>query len=215
MTELTVKSENIFYRWNEHYRVVEAVDAVSGEVLAIQQDFNEEHIFNPSSMMKITLDGKEMLIQKGMTVSGYVAPKLSYSKPIADIVLQRIADGYTMKKSCEGLNINPATVYNWCDKIPSFAEALNKARLVRAESVQDSILETAQELSSGNLTKSEVEGKVKAAELLKWSAEKDSPARFGNRKESNGNNATIIQIVTGVTRDEAITVEVSNDKKDT
>lgn len=215
MTELTVKSENIFYRWNEHYRVVEAVDAVSGEVLAIQQDFHEEHIFNPASMMKVTLDGKEMLIQKGMSVSGYVAPRLNYTKPIADIVLQRIADGKTMKKACEGLGVSPATVYNWCDKIPSFGEALNKAKLVRAEAVQDTILETAEELSTGNLSKSEVEGKVRAAELLKWSAEKDSPNRFGNKKDLGGSGATVIQIITGVTRDESVTVEVVNDKKDT
>lgn len=215
MTELTVKSENIFYRWNEHYRVVEAVDAVSGEVLAIQQDFHEEHILNPASMIKVNLDGKEMYIQKGMTVSGYVAPRLNYTKPVADIVLQRIAEGMTMKNACKGLGVNPATVYNWCDKIPSFAEALNKAKLVRAESVHDTILETAEELSTGNLTKSEVDGKVRAAELLKWSAEKDSPNRFGNKKDNGGSNATVIQIITGVTRDETVTVEVKDDKKNT
>lgn len=215
MTNLVVNSENIFYRWNEHYRVVEAVDAVSGEVLAIQQDFHEEHIFNPASMMKVTLDGKEMLIQKGMTVSGYTAPKLNYSKPVADIVLQRIADGLTMKKACHGLGVSPATVYNWCDKISSFGEALNKAKLVRAENVHDTILETAEDLASGNLTKSEIDGKVRAAELLKWSAEKDSPNRFGNKKDTAGNGATVIQIITGVTRDETITVEVLNDKENT
>lgn len=213
--ELTVNSENIFYRWNEHYKIVEAVDAVSGQVLAIQEDFNEEHILNPASMMKVTLDGREMLIQKGMSLSDYKAPRLSYSRPIADIILQRISEGRTMKNACMGLSVSPATVYNWCDKIPSFAEALNKAKLVRAESVHDTILETAEELASGNLTKSEVDGKVRAAELYKWSAEKDSPTRFGNRKDTAGNGATVIQIITGVTRDESITVEVVNDKENT
>ncbi len=213
--ELTVNSDNIFYRWNEHYKVVEAVDAVSGEVLAIQEDFHEEHILNPDRMLKVTLDGKEMLIQKGMTISTYIAPRLNYSKPVADIVLQRVSEGMTMKKACVGLGVSTATVLNWCDKIPSFGEALNKARLVRAEGVQDTILETAEELSSGNLTKGEMEGKVKAAELLKWSAEKDSPNRFGNKKDSGNSGATVIQIITGVTRDETVTVEVVNDKENT
>jgi hypothetical protein len=192
---------------------VEAVDALSGEVLAIQQDFHEEHILNPDRMLKVTLDGREMLIQKGMTISTYIAPRLNYSKPIADIVLQRVSEGMTMKKACAGLNVSPSTVLNWCDKIPSFGEALNKARLVRAEGVQDTIIETAEELATGNLTKGEMEGKVKAAELLKWSAEKDSPNRFGNKKDSGNNGATVIQIITGVTRDESVTVEVVNDKE--
>lgn len=211
--EITTTSQNIFYRWNEHYRVVEAVDVLSGEVLAIQQDFHEEHILNPEKMLKVTLDGKEMLIQKGMTVSAYTAPKLNYSRPVADIVLQRVSEGMTLKKACIGLSVTPAMIYNWCEKIPSFGEALNKAKLVRAEMVHDTILETAEDLSTGNLTKGELEGKVRAAELLKWSAEKDSPTRFGSRKDTAGNGATVIQIITGVTRDESITVEVKNDKE--
>jgi hypothetical protein len=213
--ELTVDSQNIFYRWNEHYKVVEAVDAVSGEVLAIQQDFHEEHILNPDRMIKVNLDGKDMLIQKGMTLSTYIAPRLNYSKPVADIILQRVSSGMTLKKACQGLSVSPNTIYNWCDKIPSFGESLNKAKLVRAEMVQDTILETAEELASGNLTKGEIDGKVRAAELLKWSAEKDSPNRFGNKKDSGNNGATVIQIITGVTRDETITVEVMNDKENT
>jgi hypothetical protein len=214
MTELTVKSENIFYRWNEHYKIVEAVDAVSGEVVAIQQDFHEEHLLNPKNMIKMTLDGREMLVQKGMSLTNYVPPRLGYSKPIADIVLQRVSDGMTLKAACTNLGVNPSTVLNWCDKIPSFGESLNKARLIRAESIQDKIIETADELSTGNLTKGEMEGKVRAAELLKWSAEKDSPTRFGSRKDTGNSGATVIQIVTGVVRDEPITVEIINDKKD-
>jgi hypothetical protein len=212
--ELSVKSENIFYRWNEHYKIIEAVDAISGEVIALQADFNEEHLLNPNNMIQLNIDGKSMLVQKGMSLSNYIPQKFNYSKLIADVVLQRVSEGQTLKKACLNLGVTPSTVLKWCDKIQSFSDDLNKARMIRAEMVQDTIIDTAEELSTGNLSKSEIDGKVRAAELLKWSAEKDSPNRFGNKKESGGSGATVIQIITGVTRDETITVEVVSDKKD-
>jgi hypothetical protein len=207
---LSVDMQNVFYRFNEHYKLVEAVDALSGKVIALQEDYNDEHILNPERMLKLNVNGTEMLVQKGMSVSDYVPPKLAYSKPAADIILQRVAAGQTLTQACKSVNLEPSMVLRWAEKIPSFGEEINRARLIRAELTQDKILDTADELSGGTLTKAELEGKVKAVEILKWSAEKDSPNRFGNKKESGGNTAAIIQIITGVTRDEPVTVEIKN-----
>ncbi len=209
---LQVNSENIFYRWNEHYKLSEAVDAVSGKVVALQKDYNDEHVLNPDNMLKVNLDGRELLVQKGMTISEYIPPRLSYSKPVADVVLQRVAEGFTLSKAIQGTSITRATFLNWCDKIPSLGEALNKARSIRAEILQDTILEAAEEISSGTMTKGELEGKSKAVDIYKWAAEKDSPARFGTKKDTGQTGATVIQIVTGVTRDEPISVEVKNEQ---
>jgi len=199
-TKLSIKTEDIFYRWNEHYKVIEAVDSVSGKVVALQEDYNEEHLLNPENMIQVTLDGGDILIQKGMSVSGYIAPRLNYSKPVADIVLQRVSDGATLKEALKGINIKVSTVLSWCDKIPSFGEALAKARLYRAESIQDTILETAREMHEGVMSKAELEGKGKAVDILKWALEKDSPNRFGSKKESSGTSATIINALGNIRR---------------
>ncbi len=212
---LSVNTENIFYRWNEHYKIIEAVDAVSGKVIALQTDYNDEHILNPENMLKINLDGRELLVQKGMSIVEYNQPRLSYSKPAADIILQRIAEGDTLSKAIKGTSISRSVFLNWCDKIPSLADALNKARSVRAEILQDTIMETADEMSGGTMTKGELEGKTKAVEIMKWAAEKDSPARFGSKKDTGQTGATVIQIITGVTRDEPVTIEVKNEQQST
>ncbi len=214
MKELTVDSKNIFYRWNENYRIIEAVDALSGVVLALQQDYHQDHILNPENMIKVILDGKEMLIQKGMTLSTYAHPKLNYSKPIADIVVQRVSEGMTVSKAVKGMGVSAATVLGWCDRIPSFGEDLARARLIRAEGVQDRIIDTAEEMLAGTLTKGELDSKSKGTDILKWSIEKDSPNRFGNKKEVGNNGATIIQIITGIDREEKpiVTVEVKSNE---
>jgi len=209
--ELSVMSEDIFYRWNEHYRIIEAVDSISGRVIAIQEDFHEEHALNPENMMEVILDGTKILVQKGMSISNYVPPKLNYSKPIADIVVQRISEGDTLKKAIRGTGVSAGTVLSWSTKITSFGDELARARLVRAEMIQDTILEAAEEMSAGGISKGDLDAKSKSMDLYKWSAEKDSPNRFGNKKDQGSGGATVINIITGVVRDEPLTVEVVSD----
>jgi transposase len=202
MQQLTVDPKNIFYRRNAVYGYMEAVDAVSGEVLAVQKDYNENFILGKmDDLIEVEIDGKTLLMQKGISLGEYRPINSKFSKPLADMILQAITNGDSITKSCKDFGVGYATLMKWAESNEEFGKELDKARAYRAEMAHDKLVEMANELQTKEMSKTKVEAMGKAADILKWSAEKSSPNKYGNKQEKNGNGAVSIIIQTGITRE--------------
>lgn len=216
MSNLTIDSKNIFYRRNSSHGYYEVVDAVSGTVLAVQKDYNENFVLGLfDQMIEAEIDGKKVYFQKGMNPSNYKPPVLSYCKPLADLIVQEIMEGETtLKEACKKFGVQYSTIAKWAKEVPQFGEALDEARRLSAEMVHDDIQAEAKEMLKGNMTKGELESKRAALDLMKWSAEKRDPNRYGNKVEKSAPGAVQIIIQTGISR-EPTTVEVKENKDET
>lgn len=206
--QLTIDSKNLFYRKNLSHGYYEVVDSISGQVLAVQKDYNENFRLGMfGEMIQATIDGKEVYFQKGINPENYKPPVLSYSKPIADLILQEVTEGATLKKACEKFGIQYSTVMKWAKKVQDFGEALDEARRLSAEMVHDEVMDEAKEMLKGNMSKGELESKRAALDLMKWSAEKRDPNRFGNKQEKSAPGAVQIVIQTGISRETVVEVK--------
>lgn len=217
MGQLTVKSDNIFFRRNTVYDYIEAVDAVSGEVVCVQQDYNENVILGKmDALVEVEVDGKTMLIQKGLSLSPTYRPSNSkYSRPLADLILQAITEGEGVTKACAKFGISYATLMRWAEKNEEFGKALDKVRAYRAEATHDKILDIAKDLETKQLNKTQVEALKAAGDFHKWSAEKSSPQKYGGKVEKGQAGAVSIIIQTGISRvEEPITVEVEHESQE-
>lgn len=194
---------------------METVDAVSGEVLAVQNDVNENFILGKlDDLVKVEIDGKTILVQKGMSLEATYIPKNSkYSRPLGDFIIQDIIEGMGLTKACTKHGITYPTLMRWAENFPEFGKELDKARRYRADATHDKIVDLVDKLTgpnAGSITKTQVEAIGKAADILKWSAEKSDPTRFGNKQDKGGNGAVNIIIQTGIDRTapESIKAEV-------
>jgi acyl-CoA reductase-like NAD-dependent aldehyde dehydrogenase len=207
MQSLTVDPRNIFYRINSVHGYIEVVDAASGEVLSVQNDYNENFILGKmDDLVEVKIDDKTILMQKGMNLGTYRPVNSKFSKPLADLILQEImeargtASGIT--KACAKFGVTYSTLMRWAEKNEEFAKELDKAKRYRADKIHDEIADIAHELATRDMNKTKVEALGKAADILKWSAEKSDPNRFGNAKEKAAQGAVQIIIQTGISREE-------------
>jgi hypothetical protein len=210
MKSLTVDEKNIFYRKNAVYGYLEVVDSISGEVLAVQNDYNENFILGKmDDLLEVTIDDKTILMQKGISLGTYRPINSKYSRPLGDLIIQAITEGEGVTKACKKYGVSYATVMRWADTFPEFGKELDKARNYRAEKTHDDITDIAERLQKEQMNKTQVEALGKAADILKWSAEKSSPQKYGNRVEKGTNGAVNIVIQTGISReDPPVTIEV-------
>lgn len=200
-----VDYDKLVFRWNKHRGIVEGVDPLTGHVVLAQASMDAP---TTSKMVRVRLpSGVEVLSSPGLDLKGYEPVKLGFNKIIADIILDRLQEGDSLKKALKGIDISSATVLRWAEQLPSFGDALARARAVRAEQIHDKILDTAEEMLEGSMTKGELDSISRGIDNLKWVAEKDSPNRFGNKKDTAFGGATTIIIQTGVTREEVIEVK--------
>jgi hypothetical protein len=203
MQSLTVDPRNVFYRLNSVHGYVEVVDAASGEVLAVQNDYNENFILGKmDDLLEVKIDDKTILMQKGINLPTYRPATSKFSKPLADILIQRVIEGEGITKACAALGIGYSTVMRWAEKHEDFGKELDKARAYRAEQTHDKIMEIAKDLETKQLNKTQVEALGKAADILKWSAEKSSPSKYGGKVDKGGSGAVSIIIQTGISREE-------------
>lgn len=216
MNAITTESQNIFHRRNLQYGYMETVDAVSGEVIAVQNDFNESFILGKmDELIEVTIDGKTILMQKGMSLSAQYIPKNSkFSRPLADLIVQEMIEGMGITKACAKYGITYPTLMRWTEDFPDFGKELDKAKRYRADATHDQIVDLVKRLTTEQMNKTQVEAIGKAADILKWSAEKSDPARFGGKAEKGQQGVTNIIIQTGISREDPqpVTVEVSHER---
>lgn len=132
----------------------------------------------------------------------------TYSKSLAQKVIDKYAQpGMTILKIGK-LQHFPhfRTIYRWKREHEWFREALEQAKMDKAEEYADRALEEAENLTSKRMAPV---AKVKI-DTLKWRAGVDNPARFANKQVIEGNPDKPIQILvdTGIRR------ELPNGKKE-
>jgi hypothetical protein len=154
MQELTIDSKNLFYRKNLSMGTIEVVDAVSGKVLAVQNDYNENFKLGLyDKFIECTVDGQKVLFQPGIVAEKYKASVLSYVRPIADLIIQSVMEGHTLKEACKEMGVQYSTIMKWAKENQAFGENLDEARRLSSEMIHDQVMEEAREMLKGNMTK--------------------------------------------------------------
>lgn len=209
MLQLTVDPKNIFYRRNTIYNYIECVDALSGEVLVVQEDYNENFILGKmDALVEVTFGDKTILMQKGMSLSEYRPINSKFSKPLADLIVQSVIEGKGITKACKEFGIAYSTITRWAGQNEEFAKELEMARRNRAEVIHDKLMDIASDLETKQMNKTQVEALGRAADILRWSAEKSDSQKFGNKVDKGVSSAVNIIIQTGISREEPVTVEI-------
>lgn len=107
----------------------------------------------------------------------------NYTKELAAELCSQISTGMSLRKVCKK-QIMPATatVYIWFSKHPEFVEQYARAKEDSADADQDRL----DEIAEGTLTgRYEPKAARVAADIIKWSASKKKPRKYGDRTTHN------------------------------
>lgn len=106
--------------------------------------------------------------------------KAHYTTRIAKRICEHIALGATLQKALAKEPLGPSVpvFWRWLDEYPEFALMYERARMLQADLVSDTILDMAAEVLDN--PKFAPAYKV-AADILKWHAEVNNPARYGQK----------------------------------
>lgn len=102
-----------------------------------------------------------------------------YTEDLGDILCSRLSQGISLRKVCKADDMpSTVTVYSWFRKYPEFLKHYTRAKEESADADQDRIDEIAEKVLEG-----EYEPNVAkvAADLIKWSASKKKPKKYGDR----------------------------------
>lgn len=186
--------DQIFYRKNRA-GLIEAVDMTTNEIVGVQHSLKS--LGENSELSKIiTPDGKEVWIERGLTVKGDALnaylPTRTFSQVHADLLIQMIVDGSTLLKACRELHLEYSIVNKWKADHAEFRGRLDQARKDRAEFQHDKILEIAEESKDSKLQ----------IEALKWSTEKNDPDKYSPKTTLKGDKNAPLSFVlsTGIDR---------------
>jgi transcriptional regulator with XRE-family HTH domain len=118
----------------------------------------------------------------------------------ADLVLQRLAEGLSLRKAAAEAGIDPSTVLKWEDADPEFAQQYAHARATGYKLLADELIEIADD-SSGDVIETE-RGPVANAEFAarsrlrvdtrKWMLSKMLPKVYGDKIEHEHKGRVVI-----------------------
>ena len=210
--------QNTFARTNKD-GLIEIIDEDSGEVVAVQESFEDLFKDKRDRLVEMEIDGQKLLVEKGMNLDNIKLRKnkYRYSGVLADIICQRIAEGESLTTICkEEAMPGIATIYKWRRSNEDFQEALSFAYTDRANYYHDQALKEAEAATS----KDDAVVQRLKSDINKWAAEKGDPDRFGSRtKLVAGVGAAVgFTILTGVPQPEerdVTDVEARNQKTKT
>lgn len=168
---MAVDLSNIYHRINAK-GLLEAVDILTGRVVAVQHDITQFRNPDDPKYTKVTdLNGNTVYIARELVAKGNTPYEAShaYSEFFADLILQKIVEGKTLTKTCEELDLPYSVVNKWKNTNVEFRKRLEDAYRDRAEKHHDEVLEIAEKSRDPKLD----------IEARKWSAgvhsEKFSP----------------------------------------
>jgi hypothetical protein len=118
--------------------------------------------------------------------------EIPYSKLLADLICEKIAEGLGLIKACKDLNLPYSIVRRWKREHEEFKESLIEAQRDGAEALHDEVLDVAR-------TEAAPKDKIAA---LQWSAERANAERFGKTSKVSHNvqGAVTILVSTGIVR---------------
>lgn len=115
---------------------------------------------------------------------------LEEAKQFCDLV----RGGYTFANAAKTMDMSYAIISYWRSRHPDFDQAVKIAREERAEFFHDRVLEIAE----GVKDKDEAQVARVQIDAYKWAAEKNDPAKFGNKNVHGGVGGVTIIVDTGV-----------------
>lgn len=187
-----VNLSNIYHRINSK-GLLEAVDILTGRIVAVQHDHTEFKNPDDPKYTKVTdLNGNTVYVARELVVKGQTPFEKTnaYSSFFADLLVQKIVEGWSLTKACIELGLEYSIVNKWKNENMEFRGRLEDAFKDRAEKHADEIMEIAEESRDA---KARIEAR-------KWAAEKYSPERFGQKTKISGDakNPLTFFIQTGV-----------------
>ena len=132
------------------------------------------------------------------------------SPELADALLEQIADGMSLVKSCKELGISTPLVFRWIDDDEDFRSKYAKAREAQAEKLADEIVSIADETEVTSVVTPEgvVDFKLDATAVArnrlrvdarKWVASKLLPKKYGDKVQQEVTGADGGPIQTSIT----------------
>ncbi len=104
-----------------------------------------------------------------------------YTLGLSDLICARLAEGNSLRKVCKAEDMPSTTsVYSWFRLYPEFLEQYTRAKEESGDADQDRIDEIAEGVLDGDIEPNVA--KV-AADLIKWSASKKKPKKYGDRQQ--------------------------------
>lgn len=198
MSELESKN-NTFARVNGD-GLIEVVDEMTGEVVAIQKSYRDLFKLRSEQLVEHELeDGRVVFLEKGLSLDAYNKRSKAYvySETICDIICQRITQGESLTRICKDENMpSYQQVSRWRRRYDHFEMSLRQATEDRGHVMRDMVLAE----TVGDLSKDEVPAARLRSEIRRWAAEKDNPESYGARTKVVGDiNAPLKLIIeTGV-----------------
>lgn len=109
-----------------------------------------------------------------------------YSDEIAQEVLAMISEGYSLRKACIEIGKPLKTVWSWMQKNEEFRNHYVRAKEESGDADQDKLDEIAEKVLTGEL---DPQAARVAADIIKWSASKKKPKKYGDRVETHHTGA--------------------------
>ena len=106
-----------------------------------------------------------------------------YNPQVALQIVERIAQGETLTTICaRGSGFpNPVTFKRWVVGQPELAKAMEAARLISAQSMEDEALDAARAIKAAQRDGTQVRAFEVLLQQLRWSMERRDAARFGTK----------------------------------
>lgn len=106
-----------------------------------------------------------------------------YDPDIALQIVERVAEGETISKICEKGSGFPhaVTFKRWVINNPILAKALDAARLLSAQAMEEEALDVARSIRAKQRDGTEVRAAEVLLQQLRWSMERRDAAKFGNK----------------------------------
>lgn len=103
----------------------------------------------------------------------------NYTEDLTSLLCSRIATGMSLRKVCKAKDMpSIGTVYTWFPKYPEFIEQYARAKEESADADADRLDEIAEGVLAGDY---EPANARVAADIIKWSAGKKRPKKYGDR----------------------------------
>jgi len=124
--------------------------------------------------------------------------RVPYNLETAKKILHLVREGHTIAAIGRMSEFpSSAIIFNWLGKHPDFKEAMEQARIDRAEVYHDKALEVAENVTD----KEDVPAARLKIDTYKWAAEKGDKSRYGTSKiDIDVNQRDIVVIDTGIDR---------------
>lgn len=180
-----VNLSNIYHRINSK-GLLEAVDILTGRIVAVQHDMSEFSDPTDPKYTKVTdLNGNTVYVARELVVKGQTPFEKTnaYSSFFADLLVQKIVEGWSIHKACAEIGLEYSVYNKWRAENSEFEKRIQLALKDRATLQVEEILEIADESKDAKL-QIEARGKVASFYDEKFSAkttikgDKSAPLQF-------------------------------------